>query len=118
MTLPIAPTPECPLCGAPSRPGPPLGIVVDIQTTVAAYYRIPRLSMVSNRRSRAIARPRQIAMYLARELTPQSLPAIGYRFGGRDHTTVMHAIKQVEHLIATDGDYAHDVAELRARLTQ
>jgi chromosomal replication initiator protein len=103
----------CPVCGTMTRP---LGIVVDIQAAVAKYYRVPRRSMVSARRDREITRPRQIAMYLARELTPQSLPAIGSRFGGRDHTTVMHAIRAVQHLIATDGDIARDVEKLRARL--
>lgn len=87
--------------------------IARIQEVVCAYYRIPRLSMTCARRGRDIARPRQIAMYLARELTPKSLPDIGRRFGGRDHTTVIHAIKQVEHLMMIDGELAEDVATLR-----
>jgi chromosomal replication initiator protein len=72
--------------------------------------------MWSARRDRGVARPRQVAMYLARELTPMSLPCIGRLFGKRDHTTVIHAIKTVERLIATDTEFAADVAVLREEL--
>ena len=68
------------------------------------------------RRARAVARPRQIAMYLAKTLTSKSLPEIGRRFGGRDHTTVMHAVKRVESLAETDSQIAEDVELLRRML--
>jgi len=72
--------------------------------------------MQSKRRSRVIARPRQVAMYLAKQLTPRSLPEIGRRFGGRDHTTVMHAVKKVDELLAEDDGLVRDVETLRRRL--
>ncbi len=90
--------------------------IARIQAVVASYYDIAENEMRSDRRSRDIARPRQVAMYLAKQLTPKSLPEIGRRFGGRDHTTVMHALKQIAHLIAHDGDWATDVEVLRERL--
>jgi chromosomal replication initiator protein len=65
--------------------------------------------MSSARRSRSIARPRQIAMYLAKNLTYKSLTDIGKKFGGKDHTTVMHAIKKIEQLITQDSDFAEDI---------
>ena len=72
--------------------------------------------MVSARRARAVARPRQIAMYLAKRLTPRSLPEIGRRFGGRDHTTVIHAVKQIERLRGEDADLDADVRTLIRQL--
>lgn len=87
-----------------------------IQETVAAHYRIPETEMTSERRARWVARPRQVAMFLARELTPQSLPAIGRMFGGRDHTTVIHAIRKVERLMRADEGIYEDVARLRRKL--
>lgn len=72
--------------------------IENIQKTVADYYRIKPIDLLSKKRTRAIARPRQIAMSLARELTQLSLPEIGAAFGGRDHTTVLHACKTVEEL--------------------
>lgn len=83
---------------APIAPREAEGAIGRIQRIVAEYYNIPLSEMTSDRRPRAIARPRQIAMYLCRMLTPHSLPRIGTYFGGRDHTTVMHAIKTVEDL--------------------
>ncbi len=88
--------------------------VKDVQAAVAAHYRFPRRLMVSQ--SRDHARERQIAMFLAREFTPLSLPNIGRHFGGRDHTTIMHGIEAVRTRIANDADLAADVALLRARL--
>ncbi len=70
------------------------------------------------RRSAHIVRPRQVAMYLAKTLTAHSLPEIGRRFGGKDHTTVLHAVRKVEGLIAGDPDLAHVVAALRARIQE
>jgi chromosomal replication initiator protein len=74
----------------------------EIQTQVAEHYRIRKAEMTSARRAREVARPRQVAMYLSKQLTPKSLPDIGRRFGGRDHTTVIHAVKQIEKLRASD----------------
>ena len=108
------PPPSCPHCGAPSRPNPMM--VAHIQHTVAAYYGFHPSLMVSAQRPARIARPRQIAMFLSSRLTPKSLPEIGRRFGGRDHTTVMHAIRAVKERIELDSDVAADVALLMARL--
>jgi chromosomal replication initiator protein len=82
----------------------------DIQRKVAEHYHLKMADMVSARRAREVARPRQVAMYLAKKLTPRSLPEIGRRFGGRDHTTVMHAVKRIEELRASDRDIEADVA--------
>lgn len=87
-----------------------------IQEVVADYYDIPAIDMISARRNRSSARPRQIAMYLARQLTPKSLPDIGGRFGGRDHTTVMHAIGAVQRHMRSDPEIASAVKALRERL--
>lgn len=89
--------------------------VEDIQKKVAEHYNIKMSDMHSARRSRAVARPRQVAMYLSKRLTTKSLPEIGRRFGGKDHTTVIHAVKKVEELIATDAEFAADV-ELLERM--
>jgi len=85
----------------------------EIQKRVAAHFNIRVSDMHSARRARAVARPRQVAMYLAKQLTPRSLPEIGRKFGGRDHTTVMHAVKKIEQLCETDASFAEDVALLR-----
>lgn len=87
-------------------------LIATIQAEVAHYFGIPVAEMRSARRFRDVARPRQIAMYLAKQLTPQSLPEIGRRFGNRDHTTVIHAIRQVEHLRAIDPELNEDVEAL------
>jgi len=86
--------------------------VENIQKTVADYYKIKVSEMYSKRRSRNVARPRQIAMALAKELTQLSLPDIGEAFGGRDHTTVLHACRKVASLRATDTDITRDVNSL------
>ena len=88
----------------------------EIQKAVAGHFRIKVSDMHSARRSRGIARPRQVAMYLSKVLTPRSLPEIGRMFGGRDHTTVMHAVRKVEELSATDSSFAEDVELLRRTL--
>ena len=88
----------------------------EIQRQVAAHFNIRLADMASARRSRSIARPRQIAMYLAKQLTPRSLPEIGRKFGGRDHTTVMHAVKVIEQMKGTDPVFAEDVDLLRRML--
>ncbi|MCH9852622.1 MAG: chromosomal replication initiator protein DnaA [Alphaproteobacteria bacterium] len=81
----------------------------DIQKQVADHYAIQTSEMSSARRSRVVARPRQVAMYLAKQLTNRSLPEIGRKFGGRDHTTVMHATKKIEELMKTDSSLEKDV---------
>jgi chromosomal replication initiator protein len=73
--------------------------------------------MFSARRSRSIARPRQIAMYLAKNLTTSSYPEIGRKFGGRDHTTIMHAVKKIEELLIHDSELSDDVELLRSLLS-
>ena len=88
----------------------------EIQKRVAEHFKIRQAEMVSARRARAVARPRQIAMYLAKQLTPRSLPEIGRRFGGRDHTTVIHAVKQIEKLRAADSEIDADVRALMRAL--
>lgn len=88
----------------------------EIQRRVCDHYRIKQSEMSSARRAREVARPRQIAMYLAKQLTPRSLPEIGRRFGGRDHTTVIHAVKQIEKLRQTDAELDADVRLLMRQL--
>ena len=90
--------------------------IEDIQRAVCAHFRIDRGEMASARRTRAVARPRQIAMYLAKELTPRSFPEIGRRFGGRDHSTVIHAVRTIETLRAKDADIDADVRRIRHAL--
>lgn len=84
----------------------------NIQRTVAEYFNIKMADMLSKRRNRSIARPRQIAMALAKELTNHSLPEVGDAFGGRDHTTVLHACRKIEELRATTADVAEDYKNL------
>jgi chromosomal replication initiator protein len=88
----------------------------EIQRRVAEHYTLKLNDLLSARRAREVARPRQVAMYLAKMLTPRSLPEIGRRFGGRDHTTVMHAVRQIEKLRATDHELDRDIAQLRRLL--
>jgi chromosomal replication initiator protein len=88
----------------------------DIQKRVAEHYNMRIGDMTSARRARAIARPRQVAMFLAKNLTSRSLPEIGKKFGNRDHTTVMHAVSRVTELMATDSNFAEDVDLLRKML--
>jgi chromosomal replication initiator protein len=88
----------------------------EIQKKVAEHFNIKSGEMTSDRRARAVARPRQVAMYLAKQLTTRSLPQIGRKFGGRDHTTVMHAVRKIEELTRTDPSLAEDVELLRRML--
>jgi len=88
----------------------------EIQTRVSEHYRIRKAEMTSARRAREVARPRQVAMYLSKQLTPRSLPEIGRRFGGRDHTTVIHAVKQIEKLRAQDPELDSDIRLLTRQL--
>ncbi len=88
----------------------------EIQRAVCEYYRIDRSEMSSKRRARAVVRPRQVAMYLAKVITPRSYPEIGRKFGGRDHSTVIHAVRLVEGLRAQDTDMDNDVRALLRQL--
>ncbi len=89
----------------------------EIQRKVAEHYNLRLSDMHSARRARNVARPRQVAMYLSKLLTARSLPEIGRKFGGRDHTTVMHAIRKVEELMGDDAQIAQDVEVVRRALT-
>lgn len=89
----------------------------EIQRKVAEHFNLRLSDMHSSRRARNVARPRQIAMYLAKQLTSRSLPEIGRKFGGRDHTTVMHAVRKVEELIDGDAQIAQDTDVIRRALT-
>ena len=89
----------------------------NIQKSVAEYYKLRVADMLSRRRTRTIARPRQMAMALSKELTEHSLPEIGEAFGGRDHTTVLHACRTIERLCETDGRLREDRAKLVRQLT-
>ena len=92
-------------------------ITVDkIQNVVSNFFNIALSEMLSQRRSRPLARPRQIAMYLAKKLTSRSLPEIGRRFANRDHTTVIHAVKKIEELKLIDVQVADEVEILRRTL--
>ena len=91
--------------------------VDNIQRTVAEYYKIKISDLLSKRRSRSVARPRQVAMALSKELTNHSLPEIGDAFGGRDHTTVLHACRKIAELRETDADIREDYKNLLRTLT-
>lgn len=90
--------------------------IEDIQKTVARHYGISKDDMISSRRTAQVVRPRQIAIYLAKLLTLRSLPEIGRRFGGRDHTTILHAVRKIESLLPNDPKMAKDVEDIRALL--
>lgn len=90
--------------------------VDEIQKAVAEHYMLKQADLLSERRTRAVARPRQLAMYLAKHLTTRSYPDIGRRFGGRDHTTVLHAVRRIEGLKGEDAGIAADVETLTRKL--
>lgn len=90
--------------------------VADTQRAVCDWFGLKMMDMRSARRTRTIARPRQIGMYLARELTPRSMPEIGRIYGGRDHTTVLHACRQIEKLRKVDPELDSDVRAIRQDL--
>lgn len=90
--------------------------IEDIQKRVAEYYSIKVADMQSARRSQNVARPRQVAMYLSKVLTSRSLPEIGRKFGGRDHTTVLHAVRKVEEVVEQDKAFSADLTVLRRTL--
>jgi chromosomal replication initiator protein len=92
--------------------------IEDIQRIVARHYNVSRSDLLSSRRTANVVRPRQIAMYLAKTLTLRSLPEIGRRFGGRDHTTVLHAVRKIEGLIGKDNALAAEIESLKSQLQE
>lgn len=105
------------LLGMAQRGGPERRITVDeIQKAAAEHFSLRQADLLSERRTRAIARPRQIAMYLCKQLTTRSYPDIGRRFGGRDHTTVLHGVRKIEELMPKDDQIARDVEALIRKL--
>lgn len=101
--------------GAAVDPAPRISIE-RVQRAVASEYGVTRLDLLSSRRTADIVRPRQIAMYLARELTPRSMPEIGRHFGGRDHTTILHAHRKIGGLVGSDPNVAIHVDYLKAKI--
>jgi chromosomal replication initiator protein len=85
---------------------------------VARQYNVSRADLLSSRRTANVVRPRQVAMYLAKTLTLRSLPEIGRRFGGRDHTTVLHAVRKIENLVSTDSALADEIELLKRQLQE
>src|ERR1700731_4021952 len=99
------------------RPQEPKRVrIEDIQRVVARQYNVSRADLLSSRRTANVVRPRQVAMYLAKILTLRSLPAIGRRFGGRDHTTVLHAVRKIEALAGNDTPFAEEIEGLKRQL--
>ncbi|WP_210260175.1 chromosomal replication initiator protein DnaA [Hongsoonwoonella zoysiae] len=90
--------------------------IEDIQRVVSKHYNVTKADLLSARRTRTIVRPRQIAMYLAKMMTPRSLPEIGRRFGNRDHTTVLHAVRKIEELARADNGLAQEIELLKRML--
>ncbi|NJS14279.1 MAG: chromosomal replication initiator protein DnaA [Sphingopyxis sp.] len=90
--------------------------IEEIQRSVCSHFKLDKSDMISKRRLRSVARPRQIAMYLAKEMTPRSYPEIGRRFGGRDHSTVIHAVRVIEGLRVSDSEIDADIAAIRRAL--
>jgi len=101
------------------RPQEPRRVKIeDIQRIVARHYNVSRGDLLSSRRTANVVRPRQVAMYLAKTLTLRSLPEIGRRFGGRDHTTVLHAVRKIEHLVGNDTALAEEIEVLKRQLQE
>jgi chromosomal replication initiator protein len=92
--------------------------IEDIQRLVANHYNVSRQDILSSRRTATVVRPRQIAMYLSKALTPRSYPEIGRRFGGRDHTTVLHAVRKIEELSGKDSVLAGEIDLLKRMLQE
>lgn len=91
--------------------------IAEIQEAVCAHFHTNLTEMLSSRRARAASRPRQVAMYLARHLTPRSLPEIGTHFGNRDHTTVIHAVRTIEAIRQINDDMEGDLIVLRLAIS-
>ena len=101
------------------RPQEPRRVKIeDIQRIVARHYNVSRGDLLSSRRTANVVRPRQVAMYLAKTLTLRSLPEIGRRFGGRDHTTVLHAVRKIENLVGNDSTLAEEIESLKRQLQE
>ena len=101
------------------RPQEPKRVKIeDIQRIVARHYNVSRGDLLSSRRTANVVRPRQVAMYLAKTLTLRSLPEIGRRFGGRDHTTVLHAVRKIENLVGNDTTLAEEIESLKRQLQE
>jgi chromosomal replication initiator protein len=101
------------------RPQEPRRIKIEeIQRIVARQYNVSRADLLSSRRTANVVRPRQVAMYLAKTLTLRSLPEIGRRFGGRDHTTVLHAVRKIENLVTNDAALAEEIEVLKRQLQE
>ena len=101
------------------RPQEPKRVKIeDIQRIVARQYNVSRADLLSSRRTANVVRPRQVAMYLAKTLTLRSLPEIGRRFGGRDHTTVLHAVRKIENLVGNDTMLADEIEVLKRQLQE
>ena len=107
------------MLGHITRSGEPRRVrIEDIQRIVARHYNVSKTELLSNRRTRTIVKPRQIAMYLSKIMTPRSLPEIGRRFGGRDHTTVLHAVRKIEDLSGGDNMLAQELELLRRLISE
>ncbi len=121
---PVVVAPEPPVVEAESTPAPSnddnqephIPTVRDIQKAVCAHYGLTYIDMVTHRRTLSVVRPRQVAMYLARNMTPRTLPEIGRVFGDRDHSTILHGIRKIEALIPVDTDIATSVEKLKSEL--
>jgi len=101
------------------RPQEPKRVKIEeIQRVVSRQYNVSRGDLLSSRRTANVVRPRQIAMYLAKTLTLRSLPEIGRRFGGRDHTTVLHAVRKIEGLVGSDTALADEIELLKRQLQE
>ena len=101
------------------RAGEPKRVrIEDIQRIVARHYNVSKTELLSNRRTRTIVKPRQVAMYLSKVMTPRSLPEIGRRFGGRDHTTVLHAVRKIEGLSGNDNTLAQEIELLKRLISE
>src|SRR6201991_1203328 len=101
------------------RPQDPKRVKIeDIRRVVARQYNVSRADLLSSRRTANVVRPRQVAMYLAKTLTLRSLPEIGRRFGGRDHTTVLHAVRKIEALVSKDAALSEEVESLKRQLQE
>jgi chromosomal replication initiator protein len=101
------------------RPQEPKRVKIEeIQRVVARQYNVSRADLLSSRRTANVVRPRQVAMYLAKTLTLRSLPEIGRRFGGRDHTTVLHAVRKIENLVNSDTALAEEIEILKRQLQE
>lgn len=107
------------LLGHLTQKGEPKRIrIEEIQRVVARHYNVSKQDLLSNRRTRSIVRPRQVAMYLAKMMTLRSLPEIGRRFGGRDHTTVLHAVRKIEEMTGADSKLAQELELLKRLITE